>query len=104
MNEKRNALAIVLTWLRQILVLPIRLYQKLISPIIGSRCIYTPTCSEYSKNAVLRHGVRGLLLGAARLLRCVGGLYRGGDDPVPEQFTFRHLFGSYRKFWRGRGA
>jgi putative membrane protein insertion efficiency factor len=88
--------------IRWILVLPIWLYQKLISPIIPSRCIYSPTCSEYSKHAVLKHGLRGLLLGGARLLRCVGGLYTGGDDPVPDRFSFRYLFGSYRAFWRGK--
>ena len=87
---------------RLVLTGPIWLYQKLLSPLLPSRCIYTPSCSEYSRQAVLKHGLRGFLLGGARLLRCVGGLYRGGEDHVPEQFSFRHLFGGYRKYWRGR--
>jgi len=85
--------------MRSILTLPIWLYQRMVSPIIPSRCIYTPTCSEYSRQAILKHGLRGVLLGTARVLRCVGGLYNGGDDPVPARFSFRYLFGSYRKFW-----
>lgn len=49
----------------------------------------------------MTHGVlKGLLLGLFRLLRCVGGLYTGGLDPVPKQVTARYLFGSYRTFFR----
>jgi len=84
-----------------VLASPIWLYQKLISPLIGARCIYHPSCSAYAREAVLRHGLAGLLLAIGRVLRCVGGLYTGGDDPVPERFTFSYLFGSYRRYWAG---
>ena len=62
----------------------IRWYQRLLSPILGSRCRYYPTCSDYAYEAVDRHGLfKGSLLAARRLGRCnpVGG---EGYDPVPE--------------------
>ena len=62
----------------------IRGYQRLLSPILGSRCCYYPTCSDYAYEAVDRHGLfKGTLLAARRLGRCnpVGG---EGYDPVPE--------------------
>ncbi|MQG75969.1 MAG: membrane protein insertion efficiency factor YidD [SAR202 cluster bacterium] len=62
----------------------IRGYQRLLSPILGSRCRYYPTCSDYAYEAVDRHGLfKGTLLAARRLGRCnpVGG---EGYDPVPE--------------------
>ena len=102
MEEREDSSPRTLVVIRSILVIPIRLYQKVISPLFPSRCIYDPSCSEYSKQAVLRHGLLGFLLGGSRLLRCIGGLYRGGDDQVPDRFSFRYLFGSYRTFWLGR--
>jgi len=102
MKEKKRPIERVLRAVRLTLVAPIWLYQKLISPLIPSRCIYSPSCSEYGRQAVLRHGFAGLLLAGARLLRCVGGLYSGGEDPVPEEFSFSRMFEGYRKFWRGR--
>ena len=62
----------------------IRGYQRLLSPILASRCRYYPTCSDYAYEAVDRHGLfKGSLLAARRLGRCnpVGG---EGYDPVPE--------------------
>lgn len=60
-------------------------YQKCISPFIGGRaaCRFTPTCSEYTKQAILKHGfVRGCWLGLKRISKCrPGGGY--GYDPVP---------------------
>ncbi|MBU8913244.1 MAG: membrane protein insertion efficiency factor YidD [Spirochaetales bacterium] len=104
MSEKDRATARFLIAVRSILTLPIWLYQKLISPVIPSRCIYTPTCSEYSRQAVLKHGLGGFVLGGARVLRCMGGLYTGGDDPVPDRFSISYLFRSYRQFWRGKDS
>jgi hypothetical protein len=58
-------------------------YQRLVSPFLPSACRFHPTCSDYAREAIERHGVwRGLRLGAWRLLRCQP-LCRGGLDPVP---------------------
>ncbi len=71
------------------LVAPIRLYQRLISPLLGSRCRFYPSCSEYSAQAVLRYGVfRGMYLGVRRLLRC-HPWNPGGFDYLPEKFSWR---------------
>ncbi len=74
-------------WLSQfiakLLVLPIRFYQLVISPLLGPSCRFTPTCSEYAKQAILKHGpIKGLGLAIWRILRCNpwGG---SGYDPVP---------------------
>lgn len=87
---------------RTVLTIPVWLYQKIVSPALPAHCIYAPTCSEYTRQAILRHGLLGALAGLMRLFRCVGGLYTGGDDPVPERLTASYLFGAYRAFWRGR--
>ena len=61
----------------------LRLYQLLVSPLLGPACRYEPTCSRYAATAVERHGVlRGGWLALRRLLRCHpwGG---HGCDPVP---------------------
>jgi uncharacterized protein len=87
---------------RLILTIPVWLYQKIVSPALPPHCIYSPTCSQYTRQAILRHGLLGALAGLMRLFRCVGGVYTGGDDPVPERITAGYLFGSYRRFWRGR--
>lgn len=61
----------------------IRFYQRRLSPLMGARCIYTPTCSEYAYQAISRYGlVRGVWLGLRRILRC-HPLHAGGYDPVP---------------------
>ena len=62
----------------------LRLYKKLISPSLVSRCKYTPTCSMYAYDAIERYGVvRGICLGTYRLLRC-NHFSKGGYDPVKE--------------------
>ena len=69
-----------LSWL---LVLPILFYQHYITPFTPPSCRFTPTCSEYARQALLIHGpFRGLLLAVWRILRCNpwGG---SGYDPVP---------------------
>jgi uncharacterized protein len=75
--------------LRRIVVLPIRAYQLLVSPLVGPRCKYYPSCSEYAAQAVQRYGIlRGLVLAGWRLLRC-NPWSRGGFDPVEEQRLFK---------------
>ncbi len=62
----------------------VRAYQLLISPVLPSRCIHTPSCSAYMIEAVETHGaIRGVWLGLKRLLRC-HPFSRGGYDPVPK--------------------
>lgn len=62
----------------------VRLYQVGLSPLLGPRCRFEPTCSQYMAEALRIHGVwRGGLLGLWRLLRC-HPLAKSGYDPVPE--------------------
>ena len=74
-----------MTALRALLVAPIRVYQRAISPAFGARCRYYPSCSEYAVQAIRSYGIlRGLVLAAWRLLRC-NPLSHGGFDYVEEQ-------------------
>lgn len=67
----------------KVLVAFIRVYQYVISPMLGQRCKYYPSCSNYAIGALREHGVvRGLGLAAWRLLRC-NPFSDGGFDPVP---------------------
>ncbi|MGH9762699.1 MAG: membrane protein insertion efficiency factor YidD [Blastocatellia bacterium] len=60
----------------------IRGYQLLISPILPPSCRFTPTCSQYTLEAIQKHGpLRGTYLGMRRLLRC-HPFHPGGYDPV----------------------
>ncbi len=69
--------------MKYVLVFLIILYQKLLSPWLPPSCRYTPSCSQYAKEALLRHGLfRGLLLAVKRLARC-HPFHAGGYDPVP---------------------
>jgi putative membrane protein insertion efficiency factor len=80
MNTLWHTVSQALVWL---LLLPIRFYQVVISPLLGPSCRFTPTCSEYARQALIKHGpVKGLWLAVRRLLRCHpwGG---SGYDPVP---------------------
>jgi putative membrane protein insertion efficiency factor len=89
--------------IRHLLVLPIALYRRAISPLMPPSCIYVPSCSAYAERAVLRHGLlAGSLLAIARILRCVGALYEGGEDPVPESFSLKAVGDGYRRFLRRR--
>jgi uncharacterized protein len=74
--------------LRTLAVLPIRAYQRLASPLVGQRCKYYPSCSEYAAQAIGRFGIlRGLVLAGWRLLRC-NPWSNGGFDPVEDQRLF----------------
>ncbi len=78
------------TWL-------ISLYQRYISPLHKPCCRYYPSCSEYSKQAIEKHGViKGFLLAIWRLLRC-NPYSGGGVDYVPEKFHLYTLKGERRR-------
>ncbi|MFD2096175.1 membrane protein insertion efficiency factor YidD [Corallincola platygyrae] len=69
--------------LQAALILLIRGYQIIISPLLGPRCRFHPTCSEYSIQAIKVHGiVKGSQLAIRRIARCHPG-NPGGVDPVP---------------------
>jgi len=77
--------------LRKVYLIPVRIYQKFISPAIGKNCIYTPSCSAYFILAVEKHGIiKGTVLGISRILRC-NRFFLGGYDPVPEKFNGESL-------------
>lgn len=70
-------------WVRRTATAPIAFYRRVISPLKPATCRFSPTCSAYAQEAILRHGVlRGGLLATWRLLRCQP-FARGGYDPVP---------------------
>ena len=80
--NKRTHLS-MLRLLSFFLVIPIKLYQILISPLIGPNCRYNPTCSNYAIQAINKHGpFKGTWLAIKRISRCHpwGG---SGHDPVP---------------------
>ena len=67
---------------RRILAGAIRAYQRLVSPMLPPSCRYWPSCSQYTVDAVEKHGVlKGGLMGAWRILRC-NPWSKGGIDPV----------------------
>lgn len=71
------------------LTAPIRIYQRFISPMLGERCRFYPSCSEYTARAILKFGpIRGMYLGARRLLRC-HPWNPGGVDHIPDEFAWR---------------
>lgn len=60
----------------------LRGYKLLVSPLLPSACRFLPTCSEYAREAVEKHGTaRGIWMGARRLARC-HPFHAGGFDPV----------------------
>ena len=69
-------------WFRKALVLPILFYQYSISPLFPSSCRFTPTCSHYAKEAILKHGVKGFWLAIKRISKC-HPWGKSGYDPVP---------------------
>ena len=70
---------------RHIAAFLVTLYQRLVSPLFPPSCRFVPTCSQYAKEAILKHGlVRGSYLAARRILRC-HPFHPGGYDPVPER-------------------
>ena len=77
-----------MTVLRALILAPVHLYRRAISPALPARCKYHPTCSAYALTAVRQYGIlRGLVLSAWRVLRC-NPWSHGGVDFVENQTLF----------------
>ncbi|MCB1607591.1 MAG: membrane protein insertion efficiency factor YidD [Xanthomonadales bacterium] len=77
--------------MRDLLIKLLSLYKRWISPILGPRCRFYPSCSSYAQQALARFGViAGSWMTITRLLRC-NPLFNGGYDPLPSRFHW----------WRG---
>ncbi|HVT35045.1 MAG TPA: membrane protein insertion efficiency factor YidD [Nevskiaceae bacterium] len=71
--------------MRHLALFLIRAYQLLVSPLLGPRCRFHPSCSHYAAEAIHRYGVlRGSWLALRRIGRC-SPLHPGGYDPLPEK-------------------
>ena len=75
--------------MRHVVALPIHAYLMLLSPLLGQRCKYHPSCSQYALDALREFGVlRGLVLAGWRLLRC-NPWSHGGVDYARDQTVFK---------------
>jgi putative membrane protein insertion efficiency factor len=82
--------------LRELLLAPVHLYRRLISPLLPDRCKYYPTCSTYAVQAVRELGpVRGTIVAAWRLARC-NPWSDGGVDELADRRLFRDHEHSHR--------
>ena len=78
--------------LKKILILPIRFYQYTISPMLGPKCRYQPTCSHYMIGAIEEWGIfKGTWLGLKRIGRCHPWSKTHGHDPVPKKSKRRRV-------------
>ena len=69
--------------MKAILLALIRGYQYLLRPMLGANCRFAPSCSDYARDAIVRHGaLKGAWLAARRVVRC-HPYHPGGYDPVP---------------------
>ena len=70
--------------MRRLVIGLIRLYQLLLSPLLGANCRFEPTCSTYASEAIKRFGIlKGGYLSLRRLIKC-HPFHEGGCDPVPD--------------------
>jgi len=71
------------TVMKKIFLAIIRAYQLILSPFLGQHCRFTPSCSQYTSEAINKYGAaKGSWLGFKRIIRCQP-LCEGGHDPVP---------------------
>jgi putative membrane protein insertion efficiency factor len=69
--------------MNSILLALIRGYQYLLRPMLGANCRFAPSCSDYARDAIVKHGaLKGTWLAARRVVRC-HPYHPGGYDPVP---------------------
>lgn len=87
--------------MKKILLFLVKGYQRIISPLFPPSCRYYPTCSNYTVQAIEKHGAfKGGIMGLARIIRC-NPFVPGGIDHVPDHFTIhrnqkeRHLAGAF---------
>lgn len=72
--------------LKHLFILPIRIYQYTLSPLLGKNCRYQPTCSSYMIQAIEEWGIfKGIYLGTKRILRCHPWSDHPMHDPVPKK-------------------
>ena len=93
--------------MRKILIFIIKIYQYFVSPILGNRCRFLPTCSEYFIEALKTQGcIQGLKFGIIRILKCHPFKKLGGNEgvdfvPIPKntnrQERKRKTVGGFRK-------
>ncbi len=82
----KSIFATVYGGIKKIFIFPIKIYKKIISPILPDSCRYSPSCSTYAVEAIEKHGViLGIILALYRILRC-NPFGKGGEDPVPQKF------------------
>ncbi len=74
----------IITFIKISFIFLIKIYQFVISPILGKNCRFTPTCSQYAEESIKSHGLfRGIKLSVKRLARC-HPWGKSGYDPVPD--------------------
>jgi putative membrane protein insertion efficiency factor len=77
--------------MKTILIVFIKFYRMVISPLFPDSCRFYPSCSQYAIEAIGKFGaIKGMALAMYRILRC-NPFCRGGYDPVPEKFTFKRV-------------
>lgn len=78
-------------YIRKIVIMAIRTYQMGISPFLGARCRFYPSCSDYAIQAISVYGIlRGGRLALRRLLRC-HPFCQGGYDPIPSCVSIENI-------------
>ena len=78
--------------IKKILLLFLKGYKRVISPLLGQHCRFHPSCSMYTYNAIETHGViKGMTLGVVRVIKC-NPFVTGGYDPIPNKFEVKKLW------------
>ena len=89
--------------IRKLFLIPVYLYKYCISPFTPPSCRYTPSCSSYFIESVMRFGIiKGTISGCARLIRC-RGRYFGGPDPVPDEWSFNSIRNEFKARKKPKG-
>jgi putative membrane protein insertion efficiency factor len=92
-------LSVINFLISSVLIGIIKLYRISLSPLLGSRCIYYPSCSAYASDAIRVMGAgKGTVAAALRIFRC-NGLFLGGSDEITEQLSYLELLNKYKEHW-----